>query len=489
MRDRAATLYLMTFYFYDLETSSGTPRSGRIMQFAGQRTNEDMEPIGKPDNILVKLSDDFLPEPDAVLVHGITPQKANDEGITEAELASYFNEQIATPGTVFIGYNNLRFDDEFIRYLNYRTFHDPYQWHWKDDRSRWDLLDPMRMMRALRPEGLKWPELAGKPTVKLELMAKENGLLHENAHDALSDVQALIQLASAFKKSQPKLFEFLMGIRGKKEVAKLIESSEPFVYTSGRYDNEYLKTAVVKSLIKHPRRDAAIVYDLRHDPREWLEKTPEELVRHWNVRYGDDTKRLPVKTVQYNHCPAVAPLSVLDDESKKRIGYSEKFMEHAETLQNNAAFIKNVEKALDIIENEQQARLPLTSHVDAQLYDGFWEPAEQSLLAEVRHAPAEDVMKLAEKMKSKRMRSLLPLYKARNYPKALTSEERIGWENYRRKQLLGGGEASKAAKFYSRMQTIAKDRTLTSDQEYLLNELQLYVESILPEPEDSQLTE
>ena len=126
----------MTYYFYDLETSSGSPRTGRIMQFAGQRTNENLEPIGEPDNILVKLADDILPEPDAVLVHGITPQKANDEGITEAELAAYFQSEIATPGTVFVGYNNLRFDDEFMRYLFYRTFYEPYEWHWKDDRGR-----------------------------------------------------------------------------------------------------------------------------------------------------------------------------------------------------------------------------------------------------------------------------------------------------------------------------------------------------------------
>lgn len=477
----------MTFYFYDLETSSGSPRTGRIMQFAGQRTNENLEPIGEPDNILVKLADDVLPEPDAVLVHGITPQRANDEGITEAELASYFHSKIAQPGTVFVGFNNLRFDDEFMRYLNYRTFHDPYQWHWKDDRSRWDLMDPMRMMRALRPEGLKWPDLAGKPTVKLELMAKENGFIHENAHDALSDVQALIQLTQAFKTAQPKLFDYLLSVRNKRDVAKLVEAGEPFVYTSGRYASEFLKTTVVHTLMKHPRRDAAIVYDLRHDPAEWLDKTPQELATHWAARYGDDLKKLPIKTMQYNHCPAIAPLSVLDDASKERIGYSDAFMKHLDQLKGNKDFQQNIAAALDILEDEQQARLPLDGHVDTQLYDGFWQDKEQALLAEVRHTPPEDLMQLAPKLTSKRLRGMLPLYKARNYPGSLTQEEREGWENYRRKQLLGGGENSKVAKFFQRMQTIAKDRQLTPDQEYLLGELQLYVESIIPEPEESAL--
>ncbi len=472
-----------SFYFYDLETSSGSPRTGRIMQFAGQRTNEDLEPIGEPDNILVKLADDVLPEPDAILVHGITPQKTLEEGITEAEMAEYFYTKIATPGTVFVGYNNLRFDDEFMRYLFYRTFYEPYEWHWKDDRGRWDLLDAMRMMRALRPEGLQWPMLKDKPTVKLELMAKENGFLHENAHDALSDVLALIQLAKAFKTAQPKLFSYLLSIKNKRDAAKLVESGEPFIYTSGRYSSEFDKTTVVKMVLRHPRRDAAIVYDLRHDPTEWVDKSPEELVKHWSVRYGDDTKPLPVKTMQYNHCPAIAPLVVLDDDSKKRIGYDDSFDKHQRILEENPKFLENLEKALDIMEDAQQSSLPLNDDVDTQLYDGFWGDRDRADLVKIRQTDPSELGSLMEDLKNKRLRRMLPLYKARNFPKQLSGDERIAWEKHRRKVMLEGGESSKLAKVMSRMQTIAKDRKLSSDEEYLLSELQLYIESIIPEPD------
>ena len=104
----------MTFYFYDLETSGINPRQDRIMQFGGQRTDMDLKPIGKPDNVLVKLSDDVLPEPDAVLIHGITPQKTKAEGISEAEFAKYLTTHVSVPDTIVIGFNNIRFDDEFI---------------------------------------------------------------------------------------------------------------------------------------------------------------------------------------------------------------------------------------------------------------------------------------------------------------------------------------------------------------------------------------
>ncbi len=472
----------MTFYFYDLETSSGSPRTGRIMQFAGQRTDEHLKPIGEPDNILIKLSNEVLPEPDAILVHGITPQKTLEEGITEAEFVKYFQQKVSLPNTIFVGYNNIRFDDEFMRLICYRTFFDPYQWHWKDGRSRWDLLDPMRMMRALRPEGLRWPDIDGKPTVKLGLMAKENGFLHDKAHDALSDVQALIQLAVAFKKSQPKLYSYLLETRDKKKVANLVLGSAPYVYCSGKYKSEYQKTSVVQTLFKHPRIDAAIVYDLREDPEKWFKKSTAELVEHWQVRYGDEMEQLPVKTIKFNKCPAVAPLGVLDKESKKRILIDMKQIEeNRQKLVANVEFNENLQKALDIIEKAQQTSFALNDSVDEQLYDGFWGDNDQAELTKVRDTEPENLGELRKSLKNKRIREMVPLYKARNFPGSLNADEREEWEKYRHNLLIEGGEKSRFSKFYMRLQEILKTNSLSKNDEFLLTELQLYAESIMPD--------
>jgi exodeoxyribonuclease-1 len=475
---------MKSFYFYDLETSSGSPRTGRIMQFAGQRTDENLKPIGESDNILVKLSDDVLPEPDAILVHGITPQKTLEEGITEAEFASYFTEKIAIPGTIFVGFNNVRFDDEFMRRILYRTFYDPYQWHWKDDRSRWDILDAIRMMRALRPEGLKWPEIDGKPTVKLELMAKENGLLHENAHDALSDVVALIELTQKFKSSQPKLFDYLLQARDKKKVAELVLSDQPFVYTSGKFSSEYEKTTVIQTLFKHPRRDSAVVYDLRQSPEDWINKTETELKEHWQVQYGDEKTPLPVKIMHFNKCPAIAPIGVLDEKSARRIKLNlEVVQKNRKLLSEHPELIEKLKNVLDDIENEQQIKLDLGDDVDNQLYDGFWGDNDQIEMRQVRATEPEKLETTVTEIKNKRIREMIPLYKARNFPKKLNPEERELWENHRRKIFYSGGDKSLINKFSKRMQEITKTKKLSKNEEFLLTELQLYAESILPEPE------
>ena len=206
------------FFFYDLETSGLNPREDRLMQFAGIRTDMDLQQIGEPVNVLVKLGEDTLPSPQAIMVTKITPQSTLTDGFSEAEFCKYVMDEIFTPGTIAMGYNSIRFDDEFMRHTFWRNFYDPYEWQWKDNRSKWDLLDVVRMTRALRPEGINWPVTAeGKATNRLELITKENGISHEHAHDALSDVEALISVTRLIKEKQPQLYGWLFKMRDKKQ--------------------------------------------------------------------------------------------------------------------------------------------------------------------------------------------------------------------------------------------------------------------------------
>ena len=471
----------LTFYFYDTETSGIRPSSDRIMQFAGRRTGLDLVPIGEPDDILIQLHQDVLPDPYAVLIHGITPQQTLQDGITEADFCRYFNDNIATPGTIFVGFNNVRFDDEFVRYTLYRNFYEPYEWQWKDNRSRWDILDALRMMRALRPSGIEWPfDNKGGPTVRLESMTAANGIGHENAHTALADVDATIAIAKLMKQSQPKLFDYLLNKRAKKDVAELVANDEVFLYTSGKYAGETLKTTVVYPLLLHPKRDATIVYDLRFDPTPFLSMNAEDLAIAWRLKRDEPGIRLPIKTLQHNRCPAIAPLSVLDAESKKRIAIDvDQITKHAETLKNNPEFKNNVARALGILDEQQEQLYLAVGDVDTQLYQSFWNQNEKQQLHTIRsHAPAT-LAELLPKIHNKRLQQLLPLYKARNYKEFLTPEEYDAYESYRSDKLYAGGPASIYTKFVTQLQQLSSQKP-NAKTEYLLTELQLYAESILP---------
>lgn len=453
------------------------------MQFAGQRTNLELEPIGEPVNILVKLSDDVLPQPDAILLTGITPQQTLASGVTEAEFLSIFTETVATPGTVFVGFNTVRFDDEFMRYLHYRNFYDPYAWQWREQRSRWDLLDVVRMTRALRPDGMKWPVVDGKPGNRLELLTKANGISHDNAHDALADVVASIEIAKLIRKNQPKLFTWLLKMRDKSQVKNLVETEDLLVYSSGKYSNEAEKTTVVMRLCDHPKKQGALMYDLRHDPEPFLQMSAQQLAERWRwTREPDAPSRLPVKTMQFNRCPAVAPLSVLDEASQKRIVIDMKLVKkYQKVLRDNPEFCESIIKALSILDAEQMKRQKSTTQdVDAQLYEGFYDKHDANLLGVVRAAtPDELTTDLAKELHDTRLQSLVSRYKARNYPAQLSSEERAAWERHRHHQLLDGGEKSRLAQFMHRLGQLAEQRP-GADQQFLLQELQLYAESIMP---------
>lgn len=424
----------MTFYFYDLETSGFRARADRIMQFAGQRTDLNLEPIGPPDKYYLKMTLDILPSPQAVLLTSITPQMTIQQGISEAQFLKIFHQKIALPDTIFCGYNNIRFDDEFMRYANYRNFYDAYKWQWHNGRSRWDLLDVLRMMRALRPDGLNWPfndqQIA---TNKLADLAATNNLDHTQAHDALADVDILIQIARLAKQAQSKLWIWLMKMRTKTEVEKFLKQNSMFVYTSGKYRSEFSKTTVATILCQHPRR-GYLVYDLRSDPQNWSEMTPQQLAEAWKNPAEDKIADFPIKNLGTNRCPAIAPMSVLDSDSCQRLQLDLESVKRNLNILNKPvmaekllAALKIIEQTKSDVETEIKPKDSL-SYVEEKLYDGFFGPSQQQFMEKVLAYPPDKFADL--QTSDNRLSQLLVLYKAHNYPDILDKTEVINWKKY-----------------------------------------------------------
>lgn len=445
------------------------------MQFAGQRTDTELNPVGEPDNILIKMTPDVLPQPDAVLVHGITPQQTISEGITEAEFAKYLTSQVCAKDTIMVGYNNLRFDNDFIRFTLWRNFHDAYEWSWKEGCSTWDMLDVVRMTRALRPDGINWPFAPdGKPSNRLEYMTAVNKLEHANAHDALSDVNAAIDVAKLIRGQQPKLFNYLLDHRDKKKVAPLVSSGQPLVYTSGRYPSDFEKTTIAVIAAEKPDKTGALMYDLRIDPDEFTGLTAAELAGLWKAR-GDDAPYFPVKELKYNKCPAIAPLGVMDDASYDRLQLHKELVEnHYRKLKAADGFGDKLLEALDMIYPKRQPELVADRlKVDGQLYDKFVNDEDRTKMSVVRAAKPDDLSGID--FKDERLKLLLPLYKARNFPKHLNDQEQADWESFRKAKLFDSGRSKD---FFSRLEDIAKTPGITSQQKYLLEELNLYAQSL-----------
>ncbi len=418
-----------TLYWHDYETFGADPVRDRPSQFAGQRTDEALNAVGEPLVLYCRPPVDRLPSPDACLITGITPQFALERGVIEAEFIAGILEQLSMPNTCGTGYNSLRFDDEVTRHTLFRNFHDPYAREWQNGCSRWDIIDLARMTAALRPEGIRWPSKPdGNPSFRLAELTAANGLEHPDAHDALSDVQATIALARLLRDRQPRLYRWLFDLRHKRRVAELVDipASTPLVHTTRAYPAANRCTSLVLPLVYETRnRNSVLVYDLRVDPAPFLELHPEELHRRLYApaaELGDPAMRLPVQSVKINRCPALAPVSTLDDAAKERTGLDlAACARHREQLRGSAAFAGRVEQAV------AAQRYPPAEDVDESLYGGFLNDHDRNLCRRIAGAAPGELAAGSYGFHDARLPELLFRYRARNWPDSLNDVEREQW--------------------------------------------------------------
>ena len=429
-----------SFLFYDLETFGKDPRTTRIAQFAAIRTDADLNEIDAPISVYVKPAEDLLPSPGATLVTGITPQQALRDGIHEAAAFALIQDEMARPETCSLGYNSLRFDDEFIRFGLFRNFYDPYEREWRGGNSRWDLLDVLRMAHALRPEGLAWPRNEkGDPSFKLEHLAEANGVREGDAHEALSDVRALIGLARKLKAAQPRLWEYALRLRDKRFAASLVDvaAMTPLLHVSQRYPATRLCAAPVLPIARHPRIDNRIlVFDLTQDPQSLLERDADDIAATLYLRaeqLPEGVERVALKELHLNRCPALMAWHHLRQPDFERLGIVPDEVE-SRVKQLQAVGPALAEKVRRVFAKDEMRS---ASDVDASLYDGFLAEGDKRLFQDVRTTRPEALSHRSIPFRDGRLPELLFRYRARNWPETLSAEERERWDDYRRRRLRG----------------------------------------------------
>lgn len=419
-----------SLFWYDYETTGIDPRRDRPLQVAGIRTDEQLNEIEAPLNLYCQPSDDILPHPAACMITGIGPQRLAQEGLGEAEFMTRVHTELARPGTCGVGYNSLRFDDEVTRYSLYRNFFDPYAREWQGGNSRWDLIDMVRTAYALRPEGIEWPQGETGVSLKLEHLTAANGIDHGQAHDALCDVRATISLARLVRERQPKLYDYLYGLRSKQRVLDQVRLLQPLVHVSGRFAGARHYLGIVLPLAWHPRnRNALIVCDLHLDSAPLLNEDAETLRRRLYTRRDDlleGEQPVPLKLIHINRCPVVAPLSVLRSEDCQRLQV------------DKAEYLARAQCLIDC-QAEWQDKLPqvyteesfaAVGDPEQQLYDGFIGDRDRRLCEQVR---TSDPMQLGTQnwpFDDHRLPELLFRYRARNFPDTLNEQERQRWKEF-----------------------------------------------------------
>jgi exodeoxyribonuclease I len=420
-----------SFFWHDYETFGRLPRRDRPAQFAGIRTDADLNEIAEPVMLYCQPALDSLPDPEACLLTGITPQVCLERGVPEHVFANTIETQLAQTGTVGVGYNSIRFDDEVTRHLFWRNLIDPYAREWQNQCGRWDLLDVVRVTWALRPEGIKWPTKEdGKPSFKLEDLTRANGLSHEAAHDALSDVRATIGLARLIKNAQPKLWDFCLKLRKKDEVAREIGVGKPFLHVSGMYGTERGCMALVWPIGIHPtNKNEMIVWDLSTDPSDLFKINSEQIrERIFNKQEDlpDGVTRLPIKSIHINKSPIViGNLKILNAATATKWGIDiEQGMRHAEQLAAQAQQLTPIWP--DVFARPSQTNVD----VDEDLYGGFVGNEDRRTLQRLLGLKPEQLADRIPTFADPRLDEILFRYRARNFPRTLNAEEQKQWHEH-----------------------------------------------------------
>lgn len=469
-----------SFLFYDLETFGQDPRKTRIAQFAALRTDAELNPVEEPISFFVKPADDLLPSPVATLITGIAPQQALREGVSEAEAFARIAEEMSRPETCTLGWNTLRFDDEFVRHGLFRNFFDPYEREWRSGNSRWDLLDVARLFHALRPDGVVWPQRDdGKGTsFKLEHLAAANNVREGDAHEALSDVHATAGIAKLMRAAQPRLWDYAMQLRDKRFAARLLDTAamQPLLHVSQRYPASRFCAASVLPLARHPRIDSRIVvFDLEGDVDALLELDAQEIADRLYTPAADlpeGVSRVPLKEVHLNRSPALVAWNHLRDEDFARLGIDRAAIDSAaDRLRPHAAML--AEKVRQVYAIEAEYAKP---DADASLYDGFIGDGDKRKLAEVRSTPPEHLGDREFGFRDPRLPELLFRYRARNWPQTLDIGERARWDEYRRLRLLTDSGLSEATlpRYFEQIAALRGEHAGDGGKQVLLDQLEAW---------------
>ncbi len=436
-----------SIYWYDFETTGIDPILDRAIQFAGVRTDLDLNVIDEPLNLFCRPGDDVVPSPEAIMVTGILMSEIAQRGVSEAEFCKRILEQFVTPQTCVAGYNSIRFDDEFTRQMLYRNFSEPYAREWQGGNSRWDVIDLFRMAYALRPEGMNWPLNENQsPSFRLELLTEANGIGHEDAHDAVSDVLATIELARLLKEMQPRLYDYYFQLRGKKQVlAQLYPiGKSALIHVSSMYPASQGCLAVVLPLCSHPTNSNGVIcFDLSHSPDALISANADEIARLVftpSKELKDNEERIPLKTIHINRCPAIAPLATLSSKNAERLMLNTDLcLSHMSKLQQASGL---VEKITDAYKSHQFAEL---SDPDFMLYQGdFFGSSDVNIMSELKRTKPDQLSFFEGKFQDPRLDEMLFRYRARNYPETLEPVESDRWTRFKLDRWKGGEHVDSA---------------------------------------------
>lgn len=408
---------MKTYLFYDIETSGLNKCFDQVLQFAAIRTDLELNELER-HNFFVKLKPDTVPSPQAILTHKIALTTLEQQGICEYEAAKLIHKLLNTPFTTSIGYNSLGFDDEFLRFTFYRNLLPPYTHQYANGCNRMDLYPITTIYYLFHQEVLNWPKIDNAPTLKLEHLSLANQLTDKNAnaHDAMTDVIATLELARHLYKNQ-KVWQYLRLFFDKKEDAKRYDKLNIGLKIDGYL---YPDAILVDGCIGAKNNYQTIVLALGwhkyyNNQFLWLDLAKSNLS---STTINDIANTPIIYRKKLGEPPLLLPtiprlLHQLSDERRAIIKHNLNW------LQQNPQIFQA------IIKYHQEYTYPEVKNldIDAALYqDGFLSDFEQQLCLKFHSSNLQDKINLLQQFTNTKLRTQALRLLGRNYLSSLPSE-------------------------------------------------------------------
>lgn len=410
-----------TFLWYDLETFGLNSRFDRIAQFAAIRTDENFEKIGEEIIYYCKLSSDYLPSIEACLVTGITPQECNEKGMNEDEFINKINEEFSQPNTTVVGFNSIKFDDEFIRNALYRNLSNPYSREYKNGCTRWDILPLIRATHDLRGSNIEWPVKNENNyfTFRLTELTEANHIDQIGAHDALVDVRATIAIAKLIKERQENLFNYYYNLRSKFKVQEELNKNKGkmICVSDTKLTNENGCTTLALEITDIPSSSNVYLFDLTKDITPLLEATEDDIINTEGLFF-----------IAINKCPFIATAKVINEEVASSLGIDINLCkERASTLLDHKEIVDKIIKGASSIKYSNDVK-----DVDTKIYSGFFSGNDTNKFETIKKAKLEDKLLLLNKTKfdDSRAKELVYRYIYRNNEDSLNPQDKEAWFDF-----------------------------------------------------------
>ncbi len=387
---------MSNFVFYDFETSSSNKFWGQIIQIGAVLTNDNLDELDRFD-ARCRLSPGIIPEAMALIVNKTSPEMLKKSNLSHYQMIRSFVETLQRWGkAIYIGFNSIEFDEEFLRSTLFQTLEYPYLTS-TNGNTRGDILSLARAANLYYPNTLKNSvNKKGNDVYKLDQMAPLNGIEHGDAHSAIGDVLATVGIAKLIHKKAPNVWKASMLTMDKNKSLELIKKELFFCTNEYFYGKSrpYVQTFVCQ----HPQYQWPLCFDLRHDPKPYLDMSSSDLKA--------EMKKQPkfIRTLRHNKHPVIMNPSYGEKfDEYKNIGMA-KLESRAKMVQSHKEFAEKISSVkLSEVEEKEQSKSQEDLYNEESIYSKFTTPEDNRIMPEFHKVSWDKKLNVISKFKDERL--------------------------------------------------------------------------------------